>query len=129
VSGMEAASAAPTEAVVQGAVLHADDSKVLAAAVEEAFGYRGDVTVTMRDGRTVEGYLFDRRAPERGADGSLRILVADGTRVRIGYAEVATIAFTGRDTAAGKTWENWVRKYAQKKLAGEAASIESDSGE
>jgi len=126
---MEAASAAPTEAAVQGAVLRADDPQVLAAAVEEAFGYRGDVTVATRDGRTVEGYLFDRRAPERGADGSLRILCADGTRVRIGYAEVATIAFTGRDTAAGKTWENWVRKYAQKKLAGEAASIESDSGE
>ena len=128
-SGMEAASAAPTEAIEQGAVLRADDPQVLAAAVEEAFGYRGDVTVTTRDGRTVEGYLFDRRAPEGGEDGSLRILVAAGTRERIRYADVATIAFTGRDTAAGKTWENWVRKYAQKKLAGEAASIESDSGE
>ena len=87
------------------------------------------MTVATRDGRTVEGYLFDLRAPERGAYGSPRILCADGTRVRIGYAEVATIASTGRDTVAGKTWENWVRKYAQKKLAGEAASIESDSGE
>lgn len=114
---------------VQGASISGADPIVLAAAVEEAFGYRGDVTVTTTDGRTVEGYLFDRRAPVDGQEGSMRFLLADGSRVRVGYSEVASLAFTGRDTAAGKTWENWVRRYAQQKLAGEAAGIDSDSGE
>jgi len=27
---------------------------------------------------------------------------------------------------AGKTWENWVRRYAEKRLAGEKACIESE---
>jgi len=39
------------------------------------------------------------------------------------------LEFSGRDTAAGKSWENWLRKYAQKKVAGEIASIESDLGD
>ncbi len=114
---------------VQGASVSGADPRVLAAAVEEAFGYRGDVTITTIDGRTVEGYLFDRRAPAGNEDGSMRFQLADGTRVRVGYSEVASLAFTGRDTAAGKTWENWVRRYAQQKLAGEAAGIDSDSGD
>ena len=30
------------------------------------------------------------------------------------------LAFTGRDTAAGKSWEAWMKKYAEKKAAGES---------
>jgi hypothetical protein len=29
------------------------------------------------------------------------------------------LAFTGRDTAAGKSFEAWIRKYWEKKAAGE----------
>jgi hypothetical protein len=29
------------------------------------------------------------------------------------------LAFTGKDTAAGKSFEAWVRKYNEKKAAGE----------
>jgi len=39
--------------------------------------------------------------------------------VNISYADVAALAFTGRDTAAGKTFEAWVKKYWEKKAAGE----------
>src|SRR5580704_8564639 len=31
-------------------------------ALEKAFDYRGDVTITRKDGSTIEGYLFDRRS-------------------------------------------------------------------
>ena len=31
------------------------------AAIEKAFDYRGDLTLTLKDGRTVEGYVFDRK--------------------------------------------------------------------
>ena len=39
----------------------------------------------------------------------------------IAYSDIAALAFTGRDTAAGKSWEAWVKKYVEKKAAGEKA--------
>ena len=42
-----------------------------------------------------------------------------GSRVNIPYSDIAAIAFSGRDTAAGKTFDAWVRKYWEKKAAGE----------
>jgi hypothetical protein len=41
------------------------------------------------------------------------------TKLTIPYSDIAALAFTGRDTAAGKTFEAWVRKYWEKKAAGE----------
>ena len=35
------------------------------------------------------------------------------------FRRSAALAFAGRDTAAGKSWEAWVRKYWEKKAAGE----------
>jgi len=40
-------------------------------------------------------------------------------KVAIAFADIAALAFTGRDMAAGKSWEAWVRKYWEKKAAGE----------
>ena len=51
---------------------------------------------------------------------------ADG-KVEVLYADIARLEFTGRDTAAGKSWESWIKRYVAKKQAGEAASIESES--
>ena len=31
-------------------------------ALEKAFDYRGDVTITQKDGTKIEGYIFDRRS-------------------------------------------------------------------
>lgn len=89
-------------------------------ALEKAFDYRGDVTITCKDGAKVEGYLFDRRSGSSLADSSVRVIpTATREKVRIAYADIAALAFTGRDTAAGKTFEAWVKKYWEKKAAGE----------
>ena len=89
-------------------------------ALEKAFDYRGDVTVTRKNGTTVEGYLFDRKTGPRLADSLVRILPkTSNLRVMIPYSDIAALAFTGRDTAAGKSWEAWVKKYMEKKAAGE----------
>ena len=94
-------------------------------ALEKAFDYRGDVTVTLKDGRTIEGYVFDRRS--HAAEPHVRIMPADGSpRVSVPYDQITRLEFTGRDTAAGKSWETWVRKYQEKKAAGEKASIEAE---
>jgi len=89
-------------------------------ALEKAFDYRGDITITRKDGSKVEGYVFDRRNGKSLADSYVRIIPAgQRTKLTIPYAEIAALAFTGRDTAAGKTFEAWVRKYWEKKAAGE----------
>lgn len=92
----------------------------ISEALEKAFDYRGDVTVTRKDGSKVDGYIFDRRTGASLADSYVRIIPTNAkTKVSIAYMDVAAIAFTGRDTAAGKTFEAWVKKYWEKKAAGE----------
>ena len=90
------------------------------AALEKAFDYRGDVTITRKDGSKIEGYLFDRRPAVTLKDSVVRLLPKDAKeKLSISYGDIAALAFTGRDTAAGKSWEAWMKKYAQKKAAGE----------
>jgi len=89
-------------------------------ALEKAFDYRGDVTITRKDGTKIEGYLFDRRTGPTLKDSLVRLYPKNSTeKVSITYADIAALAFTGRDTAAGKSWEAWMKKYATKKAAGE----------
>ena len=92
-------------------------------ALEKAFDYRGDVTVTRKDGTTVEGYLYDRRSEPTLEASLVRIIPTPKPgvpveRVMISYADIAALQFTGRDTAAGKTFEAWIKKYWEQKAAG-----------
>jgi hypothetical protein len=97
----------------------ASDAEVFEA-LEKAFDYRGDITITRKDGSQVTGYLFDRRTGTSLADSAVRIIPStERTKLTIPYSEIAALAFTGRDTAAGKTFEAWVKKYWEKKAAGE----------
>ena len=92
----------------------------LRTALDKAFDYRGDVTITLKDGASVEGYVFDRRAGASLAESVVRLIPKDrDEKLSIRYDEIARLAFTGRDTAAGKSWETWVKKYNEKKAAGE----------
>lgn len=94
-----------------------DDIRV---ALEKAFDYRGDVTLTLKDGSKIEGYIFDRATGSSLATSFVRVLPKDSNnRVKACYADISALAFTGRDTAAGKSWEAWTRKYWEKKAAGE----------
>ena len=89
-------------------------------ALEKAFDYRGDVTITKRDGTTVEGYVFDRKTGKTLADSLVRLFPKDqNEKLSIPYADIAGLAFSGKDTAAGKSWETWIKKYNEKKAAGE----------
>jgi hypothetical protein len=89
-------------------------------ALEKAFDYRGDVTLTLKDGRVVHGYVFDRRTGATLQDSAVRVIPSEErTKLSIPYSDIAALAFTGRDNAAGRTFEAWVRKYWEKKAAGE----------
>ena len=98
-------------------------------ALEKAFDYRGDLTITRKDGSKIDGYVFDRVSGNNLANSYVRVLPTNSSqRVKISYAEVAALAFSGRDPAAGKSWEAWVRKYWEKKTSGQGgASLQPES--
>ena len=105
---------------LQGRVWEAATEEDLREGLEKAFDYRGDVTIKRRDGSSVEGYIFDRRAGATLADSCVRLLPKGGAgKLAISYADIAGVSFSGRDTAAGKSWEAWLKKYWEKKAAGE----------
>lgn len=97
--------------------------------IEKAFDYRGDVTITRKNGDEVTGYLFDRRIGSALDNSVVRLILANSNeRPAIAYSEIAAIAFTGRDTAAGKSYEAWVKKYWEKRAKGETnISIEPEA--
>jgi hypothetical protein len=101
---------------LQGWVPSLTNENELREALEKAFDYRGDITLTRKDGAVIEGYLYDRRSGATLQQSLVRILPQDGSpRVSVPYSEISALAFSGRDTAAGKSWEAWVRKYWEKK--------------
>ncbi|HZP24787.1 MAG TPA: hypothetical protein VFB04_15165 [Terriglobales bacterium] len=125
---------------IQGWVPDLASEAELREALEKAFDYRGDVTITRKDGSKIEGYIFDRRNGPTLADSVVRLIPNETVqpaqvspvegrsgggsqtsreKISIPYSDIAALAFTGRDTAAGKSWEAWVRKYWEKKGAGE----------
>jgi hypothetical protein len=99
-------------------------------AFEKAFDYRGDLTLTLKSGEKVEGYIFDRRndAPSLQECYVRLIPKNQPEKVKISYSNISALAFSGKDTAAGKSFAAWVKKYNEKKAAGEKnIGIESES--
>jgi hypothetical protein len=84
--------------------------------VERAFDYRGDVTVVRRDGTELVGYLFNRNAEVRERFVQMFAGTGDGP-LTIPYSEIRTIRFTGKDPAAGKSYEAWLRRKTERPTA------------
>ena len=114
---------------LEGSIPSFATDEEIRAALEKAFDYRGDVTITKKDNSQLTGYLFDRRIGKTLNDSVVRLILATSSdRPAIPYSEIAGIAFTGRDTAAGKSYEAWVKKYWEKRAKGEKnISIEPES--
>jgi hypothetical protein len=112
----------------QGIVVDATEPEQLRKAIALALDYRGDVTITRRSsGESIEGYIFDRTDGPTPIEAAIRIIPRNrDERITVRCDDIARIQFTGRDTAAGKSFETWMKKYVAKKLAGEQASIESE---
>lgn len=92
----------------------------LRGALEKAFDYRGDVTLALKSGERVEAYIFNRRTGATLADSRVQYFTPGAPEKReVSYAEIAGIEFSGKDRAAGKQWRDWVRKYNERKAAGE----------
>ena len=105
---------------IEGWIPELASEKDVRAALEKAFDYRGDVTITRKDGSKIEGYIFDRQSGKTLADSVMRIMPKDShEKTAIPYSEIAALVFSGRDMAAGKSWEAWLKNYWERKAAGE----------
>ena len=94
--------------------------KDLRQALEKAFDYRGDVTLSLKNGEKVEAFIFNRQTGATLADSYLQYFTPKATDKRkVSYAEIARLEFSGKDRAAGKHWEDWLKAYNERKAAGE----------
>jgi hypothetical protein len=92
----------------------------LGIALEKAFDYRGDISLTFKSGERVEAFVFNRHTGSGLADSYVQYFASNAPEKRkASYADIARIEFSGKDRAAGKHWEAWLKKYAEKKAAGE----------
>lgn len=101
---------------LEGRVFRPASFAELAEAVELAFDYRGDVTIALKSGESFVGYLFNRQVS--GSESSLELFPSDSSIAqKIRYDQISTIAFTGEDTATGKSWETWISKKESERRA------------
>jgi len=92
----------------------------LRIALEKAFDYRGDVTLTLRSGERFEAYIFNRQTGRTLADSFVQYFTPSAPeKCKVSYAEIARLEFSGKDRAAGKHWEDWVKAYNERKASGE----------
>ncbi len=105
---------------LEGWVPELADENELRGALEKAFDYRGDVTITLKSGQRIEAYIFNRQTGPTLADSYVQYFAPNAPEKRkISYADIARLEFTGKDRAAGKHWEAWVKSYNERKAAGE----------
>ncbi len=89
-------------------------------ALEKAFDYRGDVTITTKSGQRSEAYIFNRHTGATLADSWVQYFAPNvNGKQKLGYSDIARLEFSGKDRAAGKHWEDWVKAYNERKAAGE----------
>jgi hypothetical protein len=92
----------------------------LRQALEKAFDYRGDVTVTLKSGERIEAFIFNRYTGATLSESYVQYFTPKAPEKRkVSYAEIARLEFSGKDRAAGKHWEDWVKAYNGRKAAGE----------
>ena len=119
VEALELAPGAEHE-MLEGWVPKLAGEEELRQALEKAFDYRGDVTLTLKSGERFEAYIFNRSTGTTLADSWVQYFTpAAPDKRKVSYAEIARLEFTGKDRAAGKHWEDWVKAYNEKKAAGE----------
>jgi hypothetical protein len=98
--------------------LASDDD--LRQALDKALDYRGDITLTLKNGERIEAFIFNSLPGSTLAESFVQYFTPSSPEKRkLSYAEIARIEFSGKDRAAGKHWEDWVKAYNEKKAAGE----------
>ena len=85
--------------------------------VEAAYDYRGHVTIRFKTGDAAEGFVFNRQfaSPQLKEDPFIEVfLKGSGERKKYSLASIESIALTGEDCAAGKSYEDYLKKQSGK---------------
>ncbi len=106
----------PADEPSRGFRWEGDDPEELRQVVDRAFDYRGDVTLLLRSGDELVAYLANRDFAAAEPFITVFPAVEGGSR-RLLCKDVRGVVFTGKDTASGKSWETWVKKWEAKKAA------------
>ncbi len=105
---------------LEGSIPSLATEQDLKTALEKAFDYRGDITITLKSGEKIEAYIFNRHTGATLADSFVQYFTPNAPDKRkLSYDQIARLEFSGKDRAAGKHWEDWVKAYTEKKAAGE----------
>jgi len=92
----------------------------LREALEKAFDYRGDIAITLKSGEKLEAFIFNRHTGTTLAESWVQYFAPNiVAKQKLAYDQIARLEFTGKDRAAGKHWEDWVKAYNERKAAGE----------
>jgi hypothetical protein len=98
-----------------------DAALPLARIIDLAFDYRGNTTVILRDGSRRDGYVCNRDA--EAPTPYLEMFDAEGGGpYRVPYADIRTVHFTGKDTAAGRSYAAWLARKGSA-TAGRVAGV------
>jgi hypothetical protein len=114
------------QASLEGSVFTFQSEADRIEGIDKAFDYRGDVTLTLTNG-TLECFMFNRDASARPP--RVEVFVKDDEApLVIPYADITAIAFSGKDTANGKSWDAWVsKKESERKAEAERIRLESEA--
>jgi Zn/Cd-binding protein ZinT len=105
---------------LEGSVPSLASDEEVRQALEKAFDYRGYVTITTKAGEKIEAYIFNRHTGTTLSDSYVQYFAPNvAAKQKLSYAEIARLEFSGKDRAAGKHWEDWVKAYNERKAAGE----------
>lgn len=122
-SDTKTAPAAPGS--LEGATFEIRSEQDLRSAINQAFDYRGDITLDLTNGEKVEGYLFNRDFNGRPPHVQLFVKSQNDPRI-VPCADIHAVAFTGTDPASGKSWRDWVAKKETERKA-EAERLRQES--
>jgi hypothetical protein len=108
---------------LEGQTLPCDSREKLEYAADMAFDYRGDVTLNLKNGQAIFGFVFNRNHKTETFEIFIK---GQADPVVVSYKDVSYIAFTGEDTAFGKSWDDWQKKqHAERKAEAEKLRQES----
>ena len=83
--------------------------------IEAAYDFRGHVTIKMKDGSTVEGFIFNRQLanPKLKKDNFIEVVIkGSGDMKQFDIAGVQAVELTGEDCAEGNSYANYLKKKA-----------------
>jgi hypothetical protein len=94
----------------EGSRLQPANDAELQIAIGRACDYRGDVTIYLKTGEQVIGYVFDRQ--EKTFQPFVKVFLANQSDPSIiKCRDIAQVEFSGEDTAFGRSWEDWAQKW------------------